>query len=604
MKKRIIAAVLAVMLIISAVGCGNGAASSGNAVDNSGRMATESSVGQVMTSAGKDENTEADTREEGTAEQKDVAEDSDTQNGGLTALSLMNEINTGDAQIIDDNYRTWYEVFVYSFFDSDGDGIGDLNGLTEKLDYINDGDPATDTDLGCTGIWLMPVMPSTTYHKYDVTDFCNIDPEYGTMDDFKDLIAACHERGINVIIDLVMNHTSSQHEWFKTAADYLKNLPEGAEPDALECPYVDYYNFSRKMQGGYSKLNGTDWYYEAQFWSEMPDLNLGSQAVRDEFDKIVDFWFDLGVDGFRLDAAKEYYSGSVDKNVEVLSWFNSMVKEKKEDAYIVAEVWADQNTYAKYYESGIDSCFDFSFADSTGTIAAVLKNGSASSYGKALVSLQDNLSQYSDSYIDAPFYTNHDMARSAGYYSGDDSENQTKIAQAMNLLMSGSAFLYYGEELGMKGSGKDENKRAPMYWSEDAASNGMCKGPAGMDAIKMKYGALETQENDGNSIYQFVKQTIKLRNEYPEIARGTVAFEKSVSDDKICVIKKTYGDSEVLLVYNLASESVTVDLSSVTFGEKGGSDLEVGGVLLTDREEATFQNGTLTVPGYSVVIMK
>ena len=134
-----------------------------------------------------------------------------------------------------------------------------------------------------------------------MTDYCDIDPEYGTMDDFKNLIAACHERGINVIIDLVMNHTSSQHEWFKTAADYLKNLPEGAEPDASECPYVDYYNFSKEMQGGYSKLDGTDWYYEAQFWSEMPDLNLGSQAVRDEFDKIVDFWLDLGVDGFRLE---------------------------------------------------------------------------------------------------------------------------------------------------------------------------------------------------------------------------------------------------------------------------------------------------------------
>ena len=135
---------------------------------------------------------------------------------------------------------------------------------------------------------------------------------------------------------------------------------------------MDYYNFSKEMQGGYSKLDGTDWYYEAQFWSEMPDLNLGSQAVRDEFDKIVDFWLDLGVDGFRLDAAKEYYSGSVDKNVEVLSWFHSMVKEKKEDAYIVAEVWTDQNTYAKYYESGIDSCFDFSFADSTGTLTSEL----------------------------------------------------------------------------------------------------------------------------------------------------------------------------------------------------------------------------------------
>ena len=301
MKKRIIAAVLAGMLIVSAGGCGNGTASSGNAVDNSNGMATESSADQAIASARQDENADADTKE-----------------GGVTALSLMQEVNTGDEQIIDDNYRTWYEVFVYSFFDSDGDGIGDLNGLTEKLDYINDGDPATDTDLGCNGIWLMPVMPSTTYHKYDVTDYCDIDPEYGTMDDFKNLIAACHERGINVIIDLVMNHTSSQHEWFKTAADYLKNLPEGAEPDASECPYVDYYNFSKEMQGGYSKLDGTDWYYEAQFWSEMPDLNLGSQAVRDEFDKIVDFWLDLGVDGFRLDAAKEYYSGSVDKNVEVL----------------------------------------------------------------------------------------------------------------------------------------------------------------------------------------------------------------------------------------------------------------------------------------------
>ena len=174
----------------------------------------------------------------------------------------------------------------------------------------------------------------------------------------------------------------------------------------------------------------------------------------------------------------------------------------------------------------------------------------------------------------------------------------------MNLLMSGSAFLYYGEELGMKGSGKDENKRAPMYWSEDSADDGMCKGPADMDAIKMKYGALETQEKDGNSIYQFVKQTIKLRNEYPEIARGTVTFEESVSDDKVCVIKKTYGNSELLLVYNLAPESVEVDLSGVTAGEKSGSDLEVGGVLLTGTEEAVLQDGTLTMPGYSVVIVK
>ena len=274
MRKRVIAAILAGMLIVPAGGCGKGAVSSGNVVDNSD--ASESSLNVVAedteTSVGQEKN--ADSKNSSIAGLNDTAgtgEDADTQDAGVTALSLMQQVNTGDEQIIDDNYRTWYEVFVYSFFDSDGDGIGDLKGLTEKLDYINDGDPSTDTDLGCNGIWLMPVMPSTTYHKYDVTDYLDIDLEYGTMDDFKNLVAACHDRGINVIIDLVMNHTSSQHEWFKTAAEYLKNLPEGATPDASECPYVDYYNFSKEMQGGYSNIDGTDWYYESQFWSEMPD---------------------------------------------------------------------------------------------------------------------------------------------------------------------------------------------------------------------------------------------------------------------------------------------------------------------------------------------
>ena len=141
--------------------------------------------------------------------------DTESEGNEVTALSLMQQVNTAEENVIDDNYRTYYEVFVYSFYDSDGDGIGDLKGLTENLDYINDGDPATDTDLGCNGIWLMPVMPSTTYHKYDVTDYEAIDPEYGTMDDFTTLVDECHKRGINVIIDFVMNHTSSQHEWFQ-----------------------------------------------------------------------------------------------------------------------------------------------------------------------------------------------------------------------------------------------------------------------------------------------------------------------------------------------------------------------------------------------------
>lgn len=525
--------------------------------------------------------------------------------GRESALSLMREVNTKEAVIAEDNYRTWYEVFVYSFYDSDGDGIGDIRGLTEKLDYINDGDPSTDTDLGCDGIWLMPVMPSTTYHKYDVTDYCGIDAEYGTMEDFEELVEECHDRGIHVIIDLVMNHTSSQHAWFLEAAEYLKALPEGAEPDVTECPYVDYYHFSREKGGGYCQLADTEWYYEAQFWSEMPDLNLENEAVREEFSGIVDFWLEKGVDGFRLDAAKEYFTGNAGANVETLSWFNAMVKEENPDAYIVAEVWSDLTTYAQYYESGIDSCFNFAFADKDGVIANVAKGAAregASSYGRALEELQETLAAHSGCYIDAPFYTNHDMGRGAGYYSGDYSENQTKMAQAMNLLMSGSSFLYYGEELGMKGAGKDENKRAPMYWSQDATLAGMCKGPADMDSFGMKYGSLAEQQEDGDSVYHFVKETIRIRNSYPAITHGAVTFEEALSDENVCVIRKSYEEEEVFLVFNLSAEEQTVDVAGIRMAD--GQEPQIGGVLLTTAEPAGLLEGSLTLSPYSVVVLE
>lgn len=523
-----------------------------------------------------------------------------------TALSLMKAVNTKEPIVSEDNYRTYYEVFVYSFYDSDGDGIGDLKGLTEKLDYINDGDPTTDTDLGCDGIWLMPIMPSTTYHKYDVTDYCNIDEEYGTLDDFDVFMKECHNRGIRVIIDLVMNHSSTKHVWFQTAAEYLKQLPEGAEPDLTECPYVDYYHFSKEKLGGYCQLAGTDWYYEAQFWSEMPDLNLGSEAVRDEFSQIVDFWLDRGVDGFRLDAAKEYYSGNASANVEVLTWFDDMVEEKNPDAYIVAEVWTDMNTYAQYYESGIDSCFNFAFAEQSGVITGAVRGsgvGGAKSYGTSQVRLQEVLDEYSDSYIDAPFYTNHDTARGAGYYAGDYGENQVKISQAMNLLMTGSAFLYYGEELGMKGSGKDENKRAPMNWSDDANAEGMCKGPADMEEIDMIYGSLEEQQGDGDSIYNFVKETIRLRNSYPAIMRGKVTVEEELSDENVCVLRKTYEDQEVLLAFNLSKDEQSVDLTGITLAN-GSDTCNLTGVLLTSADDIQLEQNMLTLPAYSAAILE
>lgn len=568
MKKRVTAGLLAGILILSSMfsGCGNAGAN-----------------------AAGDEVTET------------VKSETETVQGEITALSLMEQYNVAEQSVTDDNYRTYYEVFVYSFYDSDGDGVGDLKGLTEKLDYINDGDPSTTTDLGCNGIWLMPVMPSPTYHKYDVTDYYEIDPEYGTIDDFKAFMEECDKRGIRVILDLVMNHSSSEHEWFQTACEYLKNLPAGAEPDPTECPYVDYYFFSRTKESGYENLSGTDWYYEAQFWGGMPDLNLGNEAVRAEFEAIVDYWLELGVGGFRLDAAKEYYSGNDVKNIEVLTWFNDMVKSKKEDAYIVAEVWNNIISYAKYYTSGV-SCFNFDFADNSGTIATALKQSRGSMYGKKLTSAQDTFAENNADYIDAPFYTNHDMGRSAGYYAGEFSEHQVKMAQAMNLLMSGSSFLYYGEELGMKGSGIDENKRAPMYWSADDNADGMCDGPEAMEDFDMKYDSLAEQETDGNSIYNFVKQTILLRNQFPALSHGIVELEKGLTEDEsICAVKKSYNGEEVLLIYSLSTESKTVDLANVTSMDK---ELEIGGVLLTVAEDIKVEGTQITIPPYTVLVLK
>ena len=517
-----------------------------------------------------------------------------------TALGIMRKYNKVQPKEIDDNYRSCYEVFVYSFYDSNGDGIGDLKGLTERLDYINDGDPSTDTDLGCTGIWLMPIMPSPSYHKYDVTDYMDIDPQYGTMEDFKAFLEAAHQRGIDVIIDFVMNHTSSDHPWFQEASGYLRGLEAGAEPDLAACPYVDYYNFS--LEPSTCKLEGTEWYYEAPFWSGMPDLNLKSEAVRAELEEIVDFWLELGVDGFRLDAAKEFVSGATEANIEILTWFNDMVKAKKSDAFIVAEVWTDLSTYSQYYASGV-SCFNFSFGNSDGVIPNTVKhigNANASSYGKAIMKLQDALSAYDPDYIDSPFYTNHDMGRAAGHYFNEYSAYQTKMAQALNLLMSGSTFLYYGEELGMKGSGKDENKRAPMYWSDDAGYAGLCSGPADMEDFDMKFPSFEDQKADRDSIFWFVAQTIRLRNAYPAIARGTAVLEEALSNENVCVLRKTWGEEEVLLAFNISEAAQSVDLSGVTVS---GGDPEIGGVLVTSAEEPVLEDGSLSMPMYSVVVL-
>ncbi|MDE7170815.1 MAG: hypothetical protein K2O11_02925 [Oscillospiraceae bacterium] len=500
-----------------------------------------------------------------------------------------------EVTVIDDNYRTWYEIFVYSFCDSDGDGIGDLQGVVSKLDYI--------ADMGFNGIWLMPIMPSDSYHKYDVKDYMAIDPVYGTMEDFDELVSECDKRGIKLIIDLVLNHTSSGHPWFVEACDYLKSLGAGDEPSAAECPYYEYFHFAKGDPGSstWYRVGSSDYYYEGVFWSGMPDVNFASQALRKDFEKVMDFWLEKGVGGFRLDATGEYYTGSVSENVEVLSWVNSHVKSVAPNAYIVGECWEGLYTYSQYYASGVDSFFDFEFAGPTGIVTKTINysgaDNSAQAYAKALVRVQNSIREYGgEAAIDAPFFVNHDMARAAGYMSYD--ARKVKIAAALNVLMSGSAFVYYGEEIGMTGSGKDENKRAPMFWSADAGAEGMTKGPADMEPQENQFACAEEQMKEPDSIYSFYKDTILLRNQNPEIARGTVARLEEIEDQDIAAISKTYDGQTIYMLYNISE----TDEKQVEMGQYGG--LEIAGWLSVDGGEVTMTEGTVTLPSYSVVVLR
>ena len=497
-----------------------------------------------------------------------------------------------ELNIIDDNYRNYYEIFVYSFYDSDGDGIGDINGVTEKLDYI--------ADMGFNGIWLMPIMPSTTYHKYDVTDYYNIDEQYGTLEDFEKLVEECDKRGIKLIIDLVMNHSSSKHPWYTEAVTYLKNLPEGATPSAEECPYIDYYHFSTEQESTeWYSVGNSGYYYEGVFWSEMPDLNLESEAVRTEFENIAKFWIDLGVDGFRMDAVMHFSENNTNFNIETISWFYDYCLTLDPEFYMVAEVWANQSTIQSYYASSIPSYFDFAFADSEGTLIKVGRGGSkASSFVTKMYDVQQAYSSSKPDYIDAPFITNHDMGRVANALISN--EQNLKMTAGLLMTMNGSPFVYYGEEIGMKSSGtKDENKRLPMVWSKVDTTGIPNKPSAADDGIESAFPGVDEQLTDEYSLLNYYKRAVRIRNENPEIARGEIKVIDSLCVEHQAAITKTWENSTIGIVYNTGDVEITVDLS--------GTDLEAMGIrgyLTTNGEVITLTDGKLVMPAKSICFLK
>ncbi len=501
-----------------------------------------------------------------------------------------------EAGPVDDACRNYYEIYVGSFFDTDNDGIGDLNGVTAKLDYIK--------DMGFNGIWLMPVTKGTSYHKYDVEDYYDVDPQFGNLDDMKKLVSEAHARGIDIIIDLVVNHSSSSHPWFKAACEYLVSH---GQPGG---PYGEYYNFSQTQKQGYQRVPSSAWYYECQFTGTMPDLNLDSPALRSEVESIMRFWLsDVDVDGFRLDAVTSFYTNSTQKSIEFLSFLNTTAKAIKSDCYIVGEAWLGNNTAVReYYASGIDSFFCFPLAMGTGRVADVLKD-IRSTPGKTLGELMTELDQVYDTGILAPFLSNHDTARIASF-TGRSQTDKIKMSQGILSLMSGSLFVYYGEEIGMisTSDGADTYKRIAMKWSDKSVYEGWCyTTPQGIPVTKDNYyyPGVETQEADPSSILNYYKASLALRNANPEIARGEIRILDQYYSQSgyVCVMQRTWNGKTVTIAVNLDREWA----HDITLEESLGK-LSLSGQLCASSSAETVaydaKSFKLHLPPYSIAVLR
>jgi glycosidase len=464
--------------------------------------------------------------------------------------------------------RTFYEVFVRSFKDSDGDGIGDFNGLTASLDYLNDGDPATTTDLGVAGIWLMPVFASPSYHGYDVTDYRAVNPDYGTMEDFRSFLAAAHERGIAVIIDLVLNHTSDEHPWFEASA-------------AGDPAYADWYIWRDEAPAWRGPWGQEVWHeqggrsYYALFWEKMPDLNLENPAVRAEVYDVARFWLeDVGVDGFRVDAAKHLVEqGPVQEDTAAsrrwMADFTGFVHDVDPTALVLGEVWSPSAVTSRYVPASLDLVFDFDFSQEG--LGGALQSGLAGPLTEAL----EELAAYPAGRV-APFLANHDMERVWTSVSGGAPPEMVapiaRLLATVLLTAPGTPFLYYGEEVGLAGAKPDERIRTPMPWSGEDAGVGFTTGTPWEEAdpgFAERNVAAET--GDPGSLLSHYRSLIAVRNGSAALRFGDL-ITLHTGNDGVAAYLRAAGDDHVLVVVNLTGEPVADYALSLAEGHLAAVD--------------------------------
>ncbi len=491
-----------------------------------------------------------------------------------------------------DNNRVFYEIFVSSFSDSDGDGIGDLKGILNRLDYLNDGDPQSGKSLGVEGLWLTPVFSSPSYHKYDVTDYYTIDPSFGTMEDLKALVDACHERGMLLILDMPINHTGKEHRWFTSFRNAHRTQND-------RNPYYDFYVWAQEgdsLPAGrhFARVPGSSLLYEANFADSMPELNFDNEEVRKAMLDVALCYLDLGVDGFRFDAAKYIYLGDNARSVDFWRWYTGELKKVKPDVYTVAEVWDGDGIIDQYLP--VFSCFNFTLSQVDGLIADTAKGGNANRFTAVIRNYLDRLEASGGDARATLFIANHDTDRAAGYLTV--ASGMMKMAANLYILSPGSPFIYYGEEIGLRGSrggaNTDANRRLAMLWGDGDT----VQDPPGTTYNPESQTPYTVQDlyPMGGGILQYYKRLLMLRKANPEIARGT--YEPlQLEGTKVGGFRSTWNGSSVVVLHNPSKSDQKLDLAAA-----GLDGLTLEAVI--GQGEVFPEDGILWIEGLTSVILR
>ncbi|MFN2321612.1 MAG: alpha-amylase family glycosyl hydrolase [Trueperaceae bacterium] len=447
----------------------------------------------------------------------------------------------------------YYEVFVRSFQDSDGDGIGDFRGLTARLPYL--------ADLGVTGLWLMPIHPSPSYHGYDVADYRAVHPDYGTLADFRAFVATAHGHGMRVVLDLVANHTSDRHPWFQAAL-------------AGDPGYRDRYRFEADPPATQGTLGGNAWHdagdgmrYLGLFVREMPDLDHRNPEVVDALLDVAAFWIDLGVDGFRVDAIQhvvEGADGTIANAPENVAWvrdFGARLRARHPGAFLVGETWTATPTIAAYHrDAQLDMSFDYPLWRA---LIAALQARSA-------IDLRSQLTLNEDAYPEGArrgtFASNHDQLRPASVLAPlRPNPDRAALLGRLLLALPGTPFLYYGEELGMpNGPGDDDRqKRTPMRWTATADGGFSVAAPWIPSSTDDPSVSVEAQRGDPGSVLTAYREAIALRARWPALAAGDAQVVADVPSAVLAVWRTRPDAQPVLVLANLGARDVELALTDV-----------------------------------------